>query len=347
MSSWRAEARISKPLRIAVSGIPRGYHYPRTDGNWLQEQHKKQILSVSEAIELIEIPAHAAGATAGIEILLAEGGNTRPYPGELDQSDYRAFFTESLRWVQLCSTGFGENITAPIIDGRVLLTNAPGLHTTAIAESAVAAMLDRAKNLPQRRLDQRQRRWRQRRNDELFERTALIVGLGRIGKKIAQLCKAFSMRVIGCKKTIEPVANVDHVFALAQLGDFLPAADYVVLAAPLTGETENLLDKKALAALKPSAYLINIGRGGLADEAALIEALKQKAFAGAYLDAFCQEPLPPDHPFWSLDNVLIVPHDSHSSPYIGDRMVALFCDNLRRYIAAKPLRHLCNPARGY
>lgn len=340
---------LERTIRVAVSGIPRGYHFPFENGNWLQPHHKRQITRISPNIELIEIPAATVlnSNLSGIEVVLAEGGNRVHYPGELDWADYQAFFTPSLRWVQLCSTGFSDNITPQIEDGSVTLTNAPGLHTLPIAESVLAGMLAHAKNFKQRRRDQAARHWNQLKNDELGGRTVLILGLGNIGKQVAKLCKAFDMRVIGCKRTLEPVPNVDLVFPIAELRVLLPQADFVVVALPLTEQTENLLDAAAFDRMKRSAYLINVGRGKVVDEAAMIAALRVERIAGAYLDALVEEPLPRDHPLWGLDNVLLVPHDSHSSPYIGDRMVDLFCANLERYVAGGRLENVCDPRRGY
>jgi phosphoglycerate dehydrogenase-like enzyme len=334
-------------IRVAVSGIPRGYQFPRPDGNWLQEKHLRRILETSPDIELIEVPADRVKGDEEAEVVLAEGGNRTHYPGELDWEDYQRYFTPSLRWVQLCSTGFSDNVTPEIIDGRVALTNAPGLHTVPIAESVVAAMLDHAKNLKQRREDQEAHRWAQLKNDELHGRTVLLIGLGNIGKRVARLCKAFEMTVIGTKRRVETVPSVDRVFPTKKLRDNLGEADYVVVAAPLTPETENMLGDADFKAMKPSAYLVNVGRGRIAHEPSLLRALRESWIAGAYLDVFEAEPLPADHPFWDMENVFVVPHDSHSSPYIGDRVVDIFCDNLRRYVDGEPLRHVCDPKRGY
>lgn len=339
----------SQPLNVAVSGIPRGYHFPRSDGNWLQPHHIKQITAVSPRINLIEIPAHEVQTAVldHIDIVLAEGGNRIHYPGELDWADYQRFFTPNLKWVQLCSTGFSDNITPQILDGSVTLTNAPGLHTHPIAESVLAAMLAHAKNFKQRRADQQAHYWNQLKNDELGGRTALILGLGQIGKRVAQLCQAFDMRIIGSKRRLEPVAGVETVFPLTDLHRYLPQADYIIIALPITNETEKLLDAAAFQAMKPSAYLINVGRGLVVDEDAMVATLQQGQIAGAYLDALIEEPLSPDSQLWDLENVLLVPHDSHSSPYIGDRMVDLFCANLTRYAAGEPLHNICDPQRGY
>jgi len=334
-------------IRVAVSGIPRGYQFPRPDGNWLQERHRRRILETSPDIELIEVPADRVKGDEEAEVVFAEGGNRVHYPGELDWEEYQRLFTPSLRWVQLCSTGFSDNITPEIIDGRVTLTNAPGLHTVPIAESVVAAMLDHAKNLKQRRVDQEAHLWTQLKNDELYGRTVLLIGLGNMGRRVAGLCKVFDMTVTGTKRRVEPVPSVDRVFPTEKLRDNLPEADYVVVAAPLTPETEHMLREAEFKAMKPSTYFINVGRGRIAHEPSLLKALRENWIAGAYLDVFEAEPLPEDHPLWDMDNVFIVPHDSHSSPYIGDRVVDIFCDNLRRYVDGEPLLNVCDPERGY
>jgi D-2-hydroxyacid dehydrogenase (NADP+) len=337
-------------IRVAVSGIPRGYHFPNPDGNWLLDRHRKQILAVSTDVELVELPetiVHGMKSVENIEVVLAEGGNTTHYAGELDREDYEKFFTPSLKWVQLCSTGFSDNITPEILDGRVTLTNSPGIHTIPIAESVLAAMLEHAKRFSQRRVDQRGRLWRQVHCSDLEGTTVLLIGLGNIGKRIARLCKAFDMRVIGTKRRPGPVENVDHAFPADDLKKHLPEADYVVVVAPHTPETEGLLGEEEFEAMKNTCYFINVGRGMVADEAAMTRALREKRIGGAYLDCFAVEPLPVDNSLWGLDNVFLVPHDSHSSPKIGDRLVSQFCVNLRRYVAGEPLLNVCDPHRGY
>ncbi len=338
---------VTRPLRIVVSGIPRGCQTARPDGNWLSPAHRAQIEAIAPRIELIEMPAGWLEPLDGAEVVLAEGGNRVHYPGELDLADYLRFFTPSLRWMQLCSTGFSDNITPQVLDGSVMLTNAPGIHTVPIAESVLAAMLDHAKRLHARRVHQQSRMWQSVPADELSGRTALIVGLGRIGSRVSQLCRAFGMRVIGVRRTGAGVGADVEVVGPDALRARLPEADYVVMAAPLTPQTAHMIGAAELSVMKPTAYLINVGRGATVDEDALVRALAERRIGGAYLDAFADEPLPPEHPFWALENVLLVPHDSHSSPHIADRMVALFCDNLRRYAAGEPLLHVCDPARGY
>jgi len=334
-------------IKVAVSGIPRGLQEPRPDGNWLTEEQRRRLEGVSPEVELYEVPARTVRSGMGFEVVLAEGGNRTHYPGELDWEEYLRLFTPSLRWVQLCSTGFSDNITPQVVDGTVTLTNAPGLHTVPIAESVVAAMLDHAKRLRQRRLDQDARVWRQLKCDELNGRTVLLIGVGNIGSRVASICKALDMRVVGTKRRPEPIGNVDAIFPSSQLRERLGEADYVVVAAPLTPETEGLLGEPEFRAMKPSACFVNVARGRIAHEPSLVRALREGWIAGAYLDVFEVEPLPADHPLWDLDNVFLVPHDSHSSPHIGDRVVEIFAENLGRYVRGEPLLHVCDPCRGY
>ena len=182
---------------------------------------------------------------------------------------------------------------------------------------------------------------------ELYGSTVLLLGLGNIGRRIARLCKSFEMKVIGTKRRVEEVENVDLVFPPDELRQYLGEADYVVIAAPLTPLTENMIGPDEFVVMKESAYLINVGRGRIVDEAAMIEALGAGSVGGAYLDCHVEEPLPSDLPLWDMENVLVIPHDSHSSPFIGDRIVDIFCENLHRYMKGDALLHVCDPARGY
>jgi D-2-hydroxyacid dehydrogenase (NADP+) len=338
-------------VKVVVSGVPRGYQMPRPDGNWLQEKHKRRIEAVSLDVELIEMPqveVHGVkGMVEGVEALMVEGGNRVHYGEELDWEDYLKFFTPSLRWVQLCSTGFSDNITPEVLRGDVVLTNAPGIHTIPIAESVVAAMLDHVKRLKQRRKDQKMHCWSQLKCSELYGGTVLLLGLGNIGMRIARLCKSFDMRVIGTKRRIERVENVDLVFPREELVRHLPEADFLVVAAPLTPLTEGMIGEDEFMAMKETSYLINVGRGRIVDEASMIKALEEGKIGGAYLDCHTEEPLPPGHPLWDMEGVFVIPHDSHSSPHIGDRIVDIFCDNLERYIRGEPLLHVCDPRKGY
>ena len=338
-------------MKIVVSGVPRGHQSPRPDGNWLTEEQRRRIEAVAPGVELVEMPQREVhkvkGMVVGVDVLLSEGGNRTHYGEELDYEDYLKFFTPSLKWVMVCSTGFNQNVSPAIVRGEATLTNSPGIHTIPITEGVLAAMLDHAKLLKQRREDQRERLWAQRKCTELHGGTVLLVGLGNIGRRVAHLCKAFGMRVIGTKRRVEPVEGVDHVFPSDELAEHLPEADYIVVVAPITPLTEKLIGEREFRAMKETAYLINVGRGRIDDEPAMIRALEEKRIGGAYLDCHVKEPLPQDHPLWSMENVFVVPHDSHSSPYIGDRIVDIFCDNLKRYIDGEPLLNVCDPKKGY
>ena len=253
-------------MRIVVSGVPRGYQTLLPGGCWLQDKHIRRIEAVSRDLELVEMPQgdvhRLRGKVEGVEVLLAEGGNRVHYGEELDREDYMKFFTPSLKWVMLCSTGFSDNITPEIQNGDVILTNSPGIHTIPMAESVLAAMLDHVKRLKERRKDQEAHLWVQRKCGELYGGTALLLGLGNIGRRVARLCKAFDIHVIGIKRRVEPVENVDLVFPVEELLDQLPRADFVVVALPFTPLTENMIGEAEFKAMKESAYLINVGRGG-------------------------------------------------------------------------------------
>jgi phosphoglycerate dehydrogenase-like enzyme len=338
-------------MKVVVSGVPRGYQTPEADGSWLQDKHRRKIEAVSKDIELVEMPQRIVhkinGKIGDVEVILAEGGNRVHYGEELDWEDYLKFFTPKLRWVQLCSTGFSDNITPEILKGEVILTNAPGIHTIPITESVIAAMLDHVKMLKKRRENQAEHIWNQLKCNELHGTTVLLIGLGNIGSRVARLCKAFGMRVIGTKRRIEPVKDVDRVFPNNEIIKYLPEADFLVIAAPLTAQTENMIGANEFRVMKENSYLINVGRDKIVDEDAMITALKEHWIGGAYFDCFVEEPLPKLHPLWNMENVFIIPHDSHSSPHIGDRIIDLFCNNLERYVSGLPLMNVCDPHRGY
>jgi phosphoglycerate dehydrogenase-like enzyme len=177
----------------------------------------------------------------------------------------------------------------------------------------------------------------------------LLVGLGSIGRPVAKHASALGMRVIATRSNPEKgsAEGVAQVLPSSQLEELLKLSDYVVLAAPVTAKTENLIGAKELAWMKPDACLINVGRGQLIDEAALAQALREKKIGGAGLDVFDKEPLPPDSPFWDMENVLITPHTGGLAEKLWDREYDLFSENLRRYVAHQPLLALVNKQQGY
>jgi phosphoglycerate dehydrogenase-like enzyme len=244
-----------------------------------------------------------------------------------------------------CSAGVEHLV--PGLDDSVMLTNSSGVHANAIAESVMAAVLLHAKRLRDRLALQQRKAWEPLYCTELTGKTLCILGTGDIGSNTARLAAAFGMHCLGVRRTAGAVPGFDHVVGPAQLREALARADYFLVACPLTRETENMVGRCELAAIKPGAYLINVARGKIVVENALLEALTSGKLSGAYLDAHAREPLPADHPFWALPTVTVIPHDSHSSERIGENTIDLFCDNLDRYVRGEPLRNLVDKNLGY
>ena len=183
---------------------------------------------------------------------------------------------------------------------------------------------------------------------ELAGATVAVLGLGAIGSTVARICRAgFGMRVVGLVRTPGPRPHVDRAFERRELAGALAEADAVVLALPLTPATEHIVDAAGLAAMKPEAYLVNVGRGRLVDEAALIEALRAGRLAGAGLDVAATEPPPPESPLWTLPNVLLTPHQAPFTNRVTDHQAAFWGENLRRFAEGRPLRGLVDRRLGY
>jgi phosphoglycerate dehydrogenase-like enzyme len=264
-----------------------------------------------------------------------------------------------LRWLQFPGAGVDSLKPSGLLDrdSRVIVTTAAGMNATNIAEYVFGSMLMFNWNWPQmlRLQDQhiwaRSATWYHLGGRELYGQTLGIVGLGNIGRRIAQLGRAFGMRVLGIRHS-DPRAgqrdpDVDETFPRGRLHDLLSQSDYVVLSVPLTPETEHLIGEAELRAMRSTAYLVNIARGGVVDEAALIRALREGWIAGAGLDVTEQEPLPSDSPLYTLPNVILTPHISGNSSHYGERLAALFADNLRRFRAGEELLNRYDPSRGY
>ena len=224
-----------------------------------------------------------------------------------------------LRWVQATSAGAGEQVSSAGLSDeelrRVAVTSAAGVQAGPLAEFALLGLLAFTKDLPRLLADQRARRWGHYPVDELAGRTLLIVGLGQIGAEVARLAAAFGMRVIGLNRTgAGDYPSVDELARMDALRDWLPRADAIVISLPLTDGTRGLIDAAAVGEIKPGATFVNVGRGAVIDEDALIEALRERRIAGAALDVFAIEPLPQDSPLWELPNVLLSPHTAGLSP---------------------------------
>jgi phosphoglycerate dehydrogenase-like enzyme len=255
-----------------------------------------------------------------------------------------------LRWHQTPSAGVNHILTPMYLERDIILTNGAGTFAIPIAEFVIAYILTHAKQLPKLHQLQAARSW-QRSIDlplqEIYGTTLLIIGAGSIGQAIAQRASAFGMHVWGSRRNPQSLPNFERVVGANEWRSLLSDADYVVLATPLTPETKGLFDEAALRAMRSTAYLINIARGAVVDEPALITALKEDWIAGAGLDTFVTEPLPPESPLWTLPNVFITPHCSGFSPQDIERTFDLFLDNLNCYRAGKPLQNVVSKTIGY
>lgn len=254
-----------------------------------------------------------------------------------------------LRWVQATAGGAGEQVQAAGLGAdeleRVAITRADGVHAGPLAEFALMSLLAFTRGLPRLLADQRAHRWDQYPVAELAGRTMLVIGLGPVGIEVARLAKAFGMRVLAVNRTGRTdVPYVDEVRPSRFLGDLLPVSHAVVLTLPLTEKTKGLIDATAIGRMRTDAYFIDVGRGGVVDEAALVGALTQGRLAGAALDVFTTEPLAPDSALWDMPNVLVSPHTAAVSVQENQRIVALFIENLRRYLAGDGLAGRVDPA---
>lgn len=243
----------------------------------------------------------------------------------------------NLRFIQSIGAGVDQFPQETLRARGIRLASARGVNRNAVAEHALAHMLALSRHLHTGRDYQRQHQWRgmisdlAQREDELDGKTLLIVGLGEIGLRLAQLAKAFNLHVIGVKRDLsQSFAAVDELHSPADLRTLLPQADFVALTCPLTPETERLIDASALAAMKPSAYLINMARGRVVDEPALIAALQAKQIAGAGLDTFWAEPLASDSPLWDFPQVLITPHTAGETRRYEEKVIDILLENLGR-----------------
>jgi glyoxylate/hydroxypyruvate reductase len=255
---------------------------------------------------------------------------------------------DRLQWVQATSAGAGEQVRLADLSReeleRVTVTSAAGVHAGPLAEFAMFGLLAFAKDLPRLLADQRARRWGHYPVSELSGLTLLIIGLGQIGEEVARLAVGFGMRVIGINRSGRADSpHVHEVRRTSELHECLGEADALVVSAPLTEETRGLIDAAAIARMKPGAIFVNVGRGGVVDEPALIEALRSGKLAGAALDVFGSEPLDADSPLWDLENVLLAPHTAGLSIRENERIAALFVENLGRYLRGEPLRNRVHP----
>ncbi len=249
-----------------------------------------------------------------------------------------------LRWIQSMGAGV-ERLLVPELPAGVRITRAAGIFGPWMAEYTLGWCLWITQRMDGFRASQRQGRWVPVDPVPLRGQTLCVVGLGDIGRTIAKLARALGMQVIGVTRSGRASRDAVRVYRTTALRAALARADFVVLTLPLSEETRGLLGPLELAAMKPTAWLLNLARGPILQEAALLDALRARHIGGAVLDVFDTEPLPADHPLWGLDNVVVTPHIS--GPSTPREIGPIFNDNLRRYAANRPLRHLVDRTRGY
>ncbi len=257
-----------------------------------------------------------------------------------------------LRWVQGTADGTGEQVKAAGLSDadlrRVVITRAIGVHGGPLAEFCLLGLLYFARGVPRLQADQRAHHWDHYPVGELRGGTVLVLGLGAIGTEVARRVKALGMQTIGINRRGESDSpHIDEVYATDGLHGVLGRIDALVVTLPLTEETRGLLDAAAFEQIKPGAILVNVGRGQVIDEPALVQALRQKRLSGAALDVFATEPLPFDSPLWDLPNVLVSLHTAALSVHENQRIIELFCENLRLYVSGQPLVGRVDPERFY
>jgi len=241
-----------------------------------------------------------------------------------------------LRFLQCMFAGAGEQVRAANLTARelerVTIASSSGVHAVPLAEWSLLGILALTKNLPRLLRDKQERRWDRYPVDELRGKTLLVVGFGEIGREVARLAQAFGMHVIGVRR--EPDATA---FGADRLDDLAGGADAIVVTLPLTDETRGLIGRETIERMREGAILVNVGRGAVVDEEALVDALQSGKLAGAALDVFAEEPLPESSPLWQLENVIISPHTAALSWHENERIVELFAENLRRYLGGEEL----------
>lgn len=238
-----------------------------------------------------------------------------------------------LKWVQALGSGVDGIVDQPALPPQTRVTNIKGIHGAPVAEAALASMLALSRDLPRSLRMQKEHRWERWPARTLDGKTCVIVGVGLIAEALAPRCKALGMNVIGVSTTPRETPGFDRMEPRTRLIETIAEADHLVLLLPHTPETNEIIDTRAIAAMKPGACLINLARGGVVDERALIEALDNKRLAGAALDVFATEPLPPNHPFWDMENVIVTPHLGGFFEEYPDYALPVIEENFRRWLA--------------
>ena len=262
-----------------------------------------------------------------VDVLMTFGAQLGP------EADRLLGQAKRLRWIQCLGTGLDNIIDRPSLGRAVVVTSLRGIHGTAVSEAIFMAMLALTRDLPRALRAQQRHAWERWTARLLEDKTVGVLGVGAIALALAPRCKAFGMTVVGFTATPRDVPGFDRMHRREALLEVAPTLDYLVPLTPLAPETHHIVDARVLAAMKSGAFLVNVGRGGIVDEAALLAALQERRIAGAMLDVFAKEPLPPDHPFWTLDNLIITPHVAGFSDAYYDKAFPVIEANMRAFLA--------------
>ncbi len=305
----------------------------------LEARHLEQIRAVDPRVRVTVVTDQPRGTDGVRTAEIMVGWNI---PREAVQR------ASGLKWIHSTAAGVDQLLYPEIGERGIILTASMGIHHQ-LVEHIFAFLLALERRLHVAMRLQFQRKWDRTHTvgDELAGKTLGILGLGTIGQQLVRKAQAFDMKVIGTKRTPTPIPGVDRVLPPDGLPQVLRESDAVVVALPLTPQTRGLIGERELQMMKPTAWFINVGRGPIVHEAALVQALRAGRIAGAALDVFEHEPVRSDSPLYELENVILTPHVSGASPRYMDRAVPLFCENLARYLRGAPLRNLVDPERGY
>lgn len=255
-----------------------------------------------------------------------------------------------LEWIHAMYAGLDRSLFPELVASPIPLTNGSGVFSQSLGEFVMLGILYFAKDVPRRMRAKAEHKWDVFDNAEISRQTVGIVAHGDIGRAVAQRAKAMGMRVLAHRKNTAPRAgdeNVDRVYAASDLHAMLPECDYIAVTAPLTEETRGMIGKREFELMKPSAVILNVGRGPVIDEAALVEALRTKRIRGAALDVFDVEPLPPDNPLWDLDNLFMTSHCADHVEGWVESAVLFFLDQFRRWRNGEPLKNVVDKRAGY
>ncbi|MFY9348384.1 MAG: D-2-hydroxyacid dehydrogenase [Orrella sp.] len=330
---------MTQPLRLLVSDMT--WSSIQTDVYQALAGHAIDRITVDEVLTGHKVAdiAFISRDVTGMSTKFVIEPETQRFYDALSQSP-------DLRWLHVHSAGADRQIYLDLMARGVTVSTASGANARAVAQTALAGLLALARKLPQLMKAQRDHEWlpllKTGLPEDLDGQTAVIVGWGPIAQMIGEVLHLLGVRIVVVRRSSAEVSIAEQVVTFDKISDVLPSADWLVLACPLNAQTHHLVNDVALSAIKPGAAIVNIARGTVIDEPAMIQALKDGRLSGAFLDVFAQEPLPSDSALWDLPNVIATPHTAGSSQGMYRRMEQTFTDNLARYVQSKPLHNVAS-----